>query len=338
MSTRTEVLKLLADGSFHSGTDLGRVLGISRAAVCKNIKSLSHSGLTIHRVSGRGYRLESFCTPLDVDRIRTLLRDTENIDIDLQLLDQVDSTNRYLLEAAASGRAASGSVCVTEAQTRGRGRRGRSWVATPYSNVMLSMLWRFDSGPDVVAGLSLAAGVAVAKALQDYGITGIGLKWPNDIVWQRVDKQTSEERTGVQKLAGVLIDVQGEATGPSVVVLGIGINVYIAAHDGEAIDQSWVDLAHIIGGPVDRNRLATAVIGRLHQMLCTFEQLGLAAFRDEWERLHVYSGQTVQLHHPGGTRRGIATGIDSRGALLVRNPDGAVQAYHSGEISMRPTT
>lgn len=349
MSTRSELLRLLADGGFRSGTDMGRQLGVTRAAVCKAVRSLTDAGLEIHRVTGRGYRLAQAMRLLDRRRIlRYLAGDAAGVRDRLTILEEVDSTNRYLLERAAEGqkdtrglsaalhggrfqRPASrdtgaslhGAVCLAESQPQGRGRRGRAWIATPYSNLMLSMGWRFASGPSLAAGLSLAAGVALVRALEEYGVTGVGLKWPNDVLWEG------------RKLAGLLVDVQGEAAGPSLIVLGAGVNAHIGGRDAARIDQPWVDLRAIRGETIDRNRLAALVIRHFTRMFETFAEKGFAAFHAEWQRHHLYHGRRVRLVSGGREGAGLVEGVDGNGALLIRDARGRTQAYHSGEISLR---
>jgi BirA family biotin operon repressor/biotin-[acetyl-CoA-carboxylase] ligase len=325
MSMRSEVLKILADGHFHSGTELGRSLHVTRAAVCKTVKLLSRSGLQIHRVRGRGYRLEAAFLPLQEELILRHLDAADRPAAELIILEEVDSTNQHLLRGITAENSAP-AICLTEAQSAGRGRRGRKWVATPYRNVMLSLSWRFEAGPTVASGLSLAAGVAVVRALNEYGVSGLGLKWPNDIVWQQ------------RKLAGLLIDVRGEASGPSLVVLGLGVNGYISAGDAAEIDQPWVDLLRICGEAGDRNRLAGLLLKHLLRMFQVFERQGLEPFRQEWERLHAFSDKRVRLRSESGEIAGIVRGIDKHGALLVEDPRGNLRAFHSGEISVRLAT
>ena len=316
-------MKLLSDGAFHSGTDLGKKLGITRAAVCKSIRRLTQLGLDVHRVTGRGYKLDAPLTLLDRSRILKHLGSAAADFRDrVHVLEEVDSTNRHLAELMTHTKIINGMTCLAEAQSGGRGRRGRQWIATPYHNVLLSIGWRFASGPGIVAGLSLAAGVALVRALEEYGVPGIGLKWPNDVLWE--DK----------KLAAVLVDVHGEATGPSLIVLGVGVNGYIGSHDAAQIDQPWTDLHTVTGKPVDRNRLAALILRELRHMFEVFADKGLAAFRDAWQRQHQYHGRRVRLL--AGSREIIGTveGIDDHGALLLRDARG-VQAFHSGEISLR---
>jgi BirA family biotin operon repressor/biotin-[acetyl-CoA-carboxylase] ligase len=324
MTTRAEILKMLSDGAFHSGTDLGKRLGITRAAVCKNIRGLTQSGLDVHRVTGRGYKLDAPLTLLNRSRIlKHLGAAAADFRDRLHLLDETDSTNRHLAELIAHAKTLNGIACLAEAQSGGRGRRGRAWVATPYHNLMFSMAWQFPGGPGLVSGLSLAAGLAVLQALEEYGVDGAGLKWPNDVLWDG------------RKLAGLLADVQGESAGPTQVILGVGVNGYIGREDAERIDQPWVDLRNILGETADRNRLAALLIRHLRRMFQAFSEKGFASFREEWVSRHLYHGRRVRLIQGDREFLGTVEGIDENGGLIVQLGKGR-QVFHSGEISMRP--
>lgn len=332
MTTRVEILRALADGKLHSGVDIGRRLGVTRAAVSKGVKALIANGLSVHAVPGIGYRLEVPFTPLDR---RAILHQLDAAAIPLrriEVLETVDSTNGYLLAQALADPEPSGMVCLAESQPHGRGRRGKSWVATPFENLALSMAWRFAVGPAMVAGLSLAAGVGVARALERYGVSGIGLKWPNDILWG-APGAAREER----KLAGLLVDVHGEASGPCTVVLGVGVNCRIAAADAKRIDQPWVDLHTITGQTPDRNRLAALLIEELHETFTTFAESGLAAFQGDWNRRHLYAQRTVRVSRGEAWFDGAVEGIDEHGALRLRDAGGQIHVFHSGEVSLRRT-
>ncbi len=234
-----------------------------------------------------------------------------------------------------------GRVCVAEAQTAGRGRRGRGWVATPYRNILFSIAWRFESGSALVGGLSLAAGVAVLRALRAYGIDNAALKWPNDVIWVAPGIQPNATLAHPyaaqgRKLAGLLIDVRGEAAGPLLAVVGLGLNVRIEARDAARIDQPWVDLSEIACQAVDRDRVIALLIREFVEALRQFERAGFAAFKDEWQRHHYYSNKRVGLTRADAPMLyGTVAGVDDRGALLLRDARGRVQTFHSGEISMR---
>lgn len=144
----------------------------------------------------------------------------------VDILPEVDSTNEYLKRLAFGG-ARSGTACLAEWQTCGRGRRGREWVSPFGANVYLSLLWRFSEGTAALGALSLAAAVAVKRALDELAAGGVELKWPNDVQWHG------------RKLAGILLELGGEADGPCYVVAGVGINVAMPESRAADIGQPW---------------------------------------------------------------------------------------------------
>lgn len=322
MSLPLPLLQILADGHFHSGEALGSRLGVTRAAIWKQLRRIEAMGLTVHAVRGRGYRLAQPIEFLQSEVIHgglptTIQQQLAQIDI----LTEVDSTNTYLKTRAAQG-AASGSVCLAEWQRGGRGRLGRQWISPFGCNLYLSLLWRFTAGPTALAGLSLAMGVALARALGASVDTGLGLKWPNDLQWRG------------RKLAGILVEIAGESAGPSYAVIGIGINVRMPESVATAIQQPWIDLARITGKFPSRNSLASRVVEELMTALGEFEQYGLTAFLDEWRQLDVTAGRAVQLQLPTGTIDGESRGIDETGALVIQ-VGSELRRYASGEISLR---
>ncbi len=320
---RGELVTLLSDGEFRSGEALGETLGVSRMAVWKHIKSLRAAGLDIEVVKGRGYRLQVPCSLLDApgvldamtDRARALLGP-------LHIFPEIDSTSSWLCTQAQQG-APQGSACFAEMQHGGRGRRGRNWVSPFAANLYGSVLWRSHSGAAELGGLSLVAGVALMRALQAVGIDRAGLKWPNDVL---VDGA---------KLAGILVDVTGEASGPCAAIIGIGINVRMPDDAAGSIGQRWTDLHRLAPETgLTRNRLAGGVLAQLLPALDEFERHGLAAFLDEWQQYDLVTGREIELQLPGGTVTGTACGIDASGALLVDSHDGR-RRFTSGEVSLR---
>jgi BirA family biotin operon repressor/biotin-[acetyl-CoA-carboxylase] ligase len=320
---QTRLLQRLADGRFYSGTELAQGEGLSRTAVWKHIAALEQQlGLTIHRVAGKGYRLAAPLELLERDSLwDSLAADTRQHLAGLHLHQRIDSTNAYLLRLRKS--TPGGHACLAEMQTAGRGRSGRQWVSPFGASLYLSILWQFE-GPAVLGGLSLAAGVAVVRALNRLGISGVGLKWPNDLLWQG------------RKLGGILIEMAGESHGPCSVVLGVGLNGKLPATAGAGIDQAWVDLAEIGGGSSPpRQQLAALLIDALAELLSGYSQQGLAAYLPEWRRLNCILDQPVVLHLADRQEQGIARDVNDDGLLLLELADGSRKAYAAGEVRLR---
>ncbi|MCL5668704.1 MAG: bifunctional biotin--[acetyl-CoA-carboxylase] ligase/biotin operon repressor BirA [Gammaproteobacteria bacterium] len=321
MAHHRQLLALLADGEFHSGTALAHALGVSRGAVWKTVRALSTQDVEVYAVPGRGYRLPAPVELLHGDTILAQLNPRARRLLNgLEVHDELDSTSQYLLRRAAALPGV--RACLAERQTAGRGRRGRAWVSPFGHNIYLSLLWRFEQSPASLSGLSLAAGVAVAQALRALGVQGLGLKWPNDVVWQE------------HKLAGILIDLSGEAGGPCSVVVGVGLNVMMPQTQGALIDQPWTDLNIILGHPIPRNHCASRL---LEQLIVTFDEYarkGLAPFLETWRALDTLAGKTVRLQWPQGSATGLAQGVREDGALRL-SVNGAMSYYHSGEVSVR---
>ena len=316
------ILALLADGEFHSGTELSDVLGVSRSAVWKQLNGLAGLGLQHSAVSGKGYRLDKPLELLDRLEINEAVNDQAKALISsFEIHDQIDSTNNYLVELSHNN-APSGSICFAEYQTAGKGRRGRQWVSPYGSNIYLSILWRFQQGPAAISGLSLAIGVAVIRALKQHHVNDIGLKWPNDIYSQG------------KKLGGILVEVSGETDGPCVAVIGLGLNLYLPETEAEAITQAWTDLSKITGqNKLFRNKLAGTLLNHLLPVIAGYEGVGIKAYLDEWRGYDCLKGESATLFIAQQQFDGIVQGIDDNGMLLIKRPDGNVQTFASGEVS-----
>ncbi|RSM26932.1 biotin--[acetyl-CoA-carboxylase] synthetase [Aeromonas salmonicida] len=312
---RQTLITLLSDGQFHSGEQLGEQLGISRAAVGKHMAALKELGLDLFSLTGKGYRLAVPMALYDQAQLQALAPMAP-----VHCFPVIDSTNQYLLERV--NQLQSGESCLAECQTAGRGRRGKPWVSPFGCQLILSMYWRLEQGMAAAMGLSLAVGVAVVQALESLGYPGVELKWPNDLYYQG------------RKLAGILVEMSGSAGASCNLVIGVGLNLAMPAREGERIDQAWSELRHIQPELVDRNLLAARMLGHLQQAMLTFEQQGLSHFVDDWNRLDHFAGRPVRLLMGEQEIRGIARGIDDRGALRLETSEG-IKFYLGGEISLR---
>ncbi|PZQ14737.1 MAG: biotin--[acetyl-CoA-carboxylase] ligase [Rhodanobacter denitrificans] len=320
-ATPPAVLAALLDRPDASGADLARRLGLSRAAIWKQIQALRAAGLAVTAQAGVGYRLDAPLELLDAAAIRAALDADQQARLgELAVHWQIDSTNSALLRRAGEDRR-DRLACLAELQTQGRGRRGRTWQTTLGGGLALSLLKRFDGAMAGLAGLSAAVGVMVVRALADCGIEQARLKWPNDVT------------AGDRKLAGILIELGGDALGPCHAVIGVGLNLRL--DPATAIDQPWTDLASLAGAaPPGRNRLAGRVLGRLIEGLDLFAAHGLAAFADDYARLDALRGRPVRAVGPGGERIGIAGGLGADGSLRLDTGHGEVR-IDSGEVSIR---
>jgi BirA family biotin operon repressor/biotin-[acetyl-CoA-carboxylase] ligase len=315
------VLSALSDQHAVSGSALAQRLGVTRAAVWKQIEALRALGAPIQAAAGRGYQLAWPFEALDEATIRSgldaaLRKRLGHFDVHWQ----IDSTSSVLLQRAAQ-RAPDLSLCLAELQSAGRGRRGREWVSPLGGNIYFSLLKRFAAGMSALSGLSLVVGIALLQALADCGVARVGLKWPNDVL------------ADGRKLAGILVELGGEFLGPCHAVIGIGINMRLPR--AIKVGQPSTDLAALCGTALPlRNVLIAHLLARLVAALDRFEREGFAPFRGEFARHDLLAGRNVRVQMPTGMQEGIAEGIDERGALRVRHGDRVV-AYDSAEVSVR---
>jgi BirA family transcriptional regulator, biotin operon repressor / biotin---[acetyl-CoA-carboxylase] ligase len=322
MNTLTfPILHQLADGQFHSGEALAKQFGVSRATIWNAIRHAESLGIEVFSVRGRGYKLPYAIALLDKEKVLQAIG-IEREWFHLEVLDEVVSTNTYLMKAATNG-APHVSCAVAHIQTGGRGRRGRTWVSHPGASLTFSLLWRFDCGAAALSGLSLAVGIALIRALRELDIDTAQLKWPNDVL---VDNQ---------KLAGILIDLQGDMDGPSAAVIGVGINVDLPKQVLERIDQPAIDIKHVSLVNIDQSQLLGTVLKHLADVLRHFEQHGFIGLRDEWLSYHAYHNQSVRMLLPDGRDvEGKVIGVAEDGILLVETALG-LQRFSAGEISLR---
>lgn len=312
------ILELLADGQFHSGEELGEKLGVSRAAVWKQLKKLDELNIPCSSVKGKGYRLQDAIELLDKERIRNAL--SQRLDI-LEVLLDVGSTNTYLFERAADHMGKRYAV-LAEKQMGGRGRRGRQWVSPFGKNIYLSLLVSFSGGMAALEGLSLMTAIAVEKALARLGIDGIGLKWPNDVY------------ANGKKLAGILLEVTGEYSSHCQVVIGVGLNLALSSSDAESIEQPWAELRTLKPG-LSRNEVAATILDELLAVVDEFQRNGFAPYQQYWSERDIYHQQEVRIISAANEKRGRVKGVNRKGELMLQTDNG-IEVINAGELSVRP--
>ncbi|WP_404399875.1 bifunctional biotin--[acetyl-CoA-carboxylase] ligase/biotin operon repressor BirA [Idiomarina seosinensis] len=314
-----EVLLLLADAQFHSGQALGEALGITRSAINQHIQKLLELGVDIYSVQGKGYRLAQPIELLDSHVIASYNR----MPVDqLQVHSVVTSTNDELKHYRRSNSLNNGYVFFAEAQTAGRGRRGRTWLSPFGSNLYMSVYWKVELGVNAAMGMSVAVGIAIAAALRHMGIADAGVKWPNDVYVHG------------KKIAGVLIDIESCDDGTADCIVGIGLNIDMPATIATQIDQQWTDVATELVEPWSRNEVAATLYRYTVNYLQQFSKHGLSPLIEQWTKLDVYFNKPVKLIMGNREVRGLCRGIDEFGAVLIDNGDQVVR-YFGGELSLR---
>jgi len=316
------VLRRLSDGELHSGEQLAAAAGVTRARVSQLLKEAAAAGLKLERVRGRGYRLIDALPFIDRDAVVAALGPAA-ARLTVEVVDTIDSTSSEL-SRRASHSDIHGHALAAEWQTAGRGRRGRGWTAVAGGSLTFSLGWRFEQGAGHLAGLTLAVGLAVAQALESAGLEGVELKWPNDLV-----------HAGA-KLGGILVELSGDALGPSLAVIGVGLNVRLPAPARRAIGQPVTDLGSLSGArPLDRDLLLGRVLAGLASALGGYASDGFAPLRAAWQRRHALHGKAVEVLLPDGGRvRGRVAGVDADGALLLDGGNRRLR-FVSGEVSLR---
>lgn len=314
------VLRALSACEFRSGEALAERLGISRASVHNAVMRGRALGLGIHAVRGRGYRLTQELDWLDCAR---LARWGEARGWIIDCVDVIDSTNSRLLAWAARGDAHRRALAA-EWQSAGRGRRGRRWLSVPGESLTFSVLWRFARPLTALSGLSLAVGLALRRALERFGVEGVRLKWPNDLLLAE------------GKLAGILIETQGDVLSGATAIIGIGLNVRASPALRAQASGNIAALSDDLARLPTRTDLLLAILDALEAALVEFDAAGFAPFAAEWMQAQAWGGRQVQLLEGGRVRyHGTLAGVDAFGQLLLDTPAGRV-AVHSGELSLRP--
>ena len=316
-----ELVEVLSDGEFHSGEQLGESLGVSRTAVWKKLKKLEDIGLHLESVTGKGYRLSGGLDLLSEGAVKEALSpQAASLVSELVLSSVVDSTNTVAMRNAVQG-CTSGSVVVAEQQTAGRGRRGRVWQSPFGKNLYFSVVWNFSGGAAALEGLSLVVALGLIRALSSLGVDGLSVKWPNDLLCDG------------RKLAGILLEMTGDAAGPCSVVIGVGLNVELDDHVKKQIDQSVAGLSEL-AVDVSRSQVLALVLSELLPILDNYEQTGFAAFVDEWHQYDAFMGRQVCLTHGEQVIVGSSQGVAADGAVVI-DVGGVRRSFKGGELSLR---
>lgn len=318
---KTAILKALRESDgYISGQEICDTLNVSRTAVWKDIKKLKEEGYEIESVSNRGYRLVSAPDIITEYELKSTL-DTQWLGKEIHYYDEIDSTNTEGKKLAEEG-CVNGTVLITENQTAGRGRRGRTWKSPVGTNIAMSLVLKPDYSPNEAAMVTLVAALACASTINKVYGTDAKIKWPNDIV---VDGK---------KVVGILTEMSAEIDYINYVIVGIGFNVHKQKFPDDIKDiAGYIEQGKV---PIHkRSKLVVEFLSEFEKYYGIFCETGnLKGIKAQYEKMLVNMGKQVRVLDPKEPFEGKARGITDTGELIVDTWDKTV-TVSSGEVSVR---
>ncbi len=300
-----------------SGQHLADELGVSRAALWKQVEGLRAIGYVIDGSPRVGYTLTS-----EPDRLFAPLVE-EGLPLEFAgnvvVLDHVDSTSTLAKEMAASGKMKPAGLVVAESQGAGRGRFGRHW-RSPQGGIWCSLVVRPKVTAQEAGALPLLASVVVAEAVAEATGVDIRIKWPNDLLIKD------------RKVAGILTEMAAEMGEVEYLVVGLGLNANLAFTDLGEPGLNATTLLDETGVRVDRHRLITDIVGRLWGDLPKLTSL--SSVLDRWRSRSATLGRSVTVTSAGAQFFGTAIDLDEDGGLIVDDGAGVRRVFRSGEVAL----
>jgi len=319
----SRLLEALKDAEgFVSGEKLGRELGISRAAVWKQVKELRRLGYSIKATPHRGYRLEQTPDLLLPGELYPRLR-TRFCGSRIYYYTTLDSTNR-LADTLGARQEKEGALVVSEEQTGGKGRRGRGWHSPPGLGIYMSLLfYPCALSPEMLSPFTAAAAITAACSLQECIAVPAAVKWPNDLFLKG------------KKFGGLLAEVKGNEEEVHYLVLGLGLNVNQGVEDfPEELKQTATSLRRVENKFFSRVEICCRLLQDLEDSYLLFLREGFAPFREAWKRNSITLGRKVAWKRGEELREGTARDIDTRGALVLEDSAGETHRLTSGEVEV----
>lgn len=325
MTTDAQILRALrnARDDAVSGAQLAEQLGLSRAAIWARIEDLRSLGYDIHATPHDGYRLRSVPDRLHGDDLLALVAAGLTIGRDIRVFQETTSTNDVVDKLGRDG-VKEGVVVFAESQTKGRGRLGRSWVSLEGKGLWFSVLLRPPLAPQAATQITVASGVALARALT--GATGVQceIKWPNDILVHD------------RKLCGILTEMTAELDKIKYVILGVGVNVNFDAADFPPdLRKIATSLKIEAKRPVNRSELAAEILRHLDREYGRVVRGDFESVANDWEAACTTIGREVEITMGSRVVHGRAESLDSEGALLVRTQHGRLERIIGGDVTLR---
>ena len=308
------------EDGYISGEHFSKELGVSRTAVWKHISSLRNEGYLIEAVPSRGYRLVFSPDIINMQEVIAQL-DSTRVGTRLEHLKLTASTNADAFRLAEDG-AIEGTVVIADAQTGGKGRRGRVWTSPAGVNLYCSVILRPTIMPHEAPQLTFLSAVAVARAIEMTTKLSPEIKWPNDLL------------VSGRKVAGLLNEMSAETDGINFVILGIGVNLNMtAAQFPDDLRSPATSLFLESGSRTDRSLFTVTMLNELDRLYTDFLAHGFGPVREEWLQRCNANGRQVLVSDSGTEcTGGLFIGIDLDGALLLRSNDNILQRITCGDV------
>lgn len=319
---KTRILKELKEAEgYISGQNLCDKLQVSRTAVWKHIKALKEEGYQIDSVTNKGYCLVGSPDILSEEAVSSC-NQSKWMGKNLICFDTLDSTNLEIRRQAEAG-APHGTVVITEEQTMGKGRRGRSWLGKAHTGIWMSMLLRPQIEPERCSMLTLVTALAVTRAIKEVAGIESKIKWPNDLI------------VNGRKICGILTELSAQMDEVNYVVIGAGINVNIEEFP-EELREKATSLQKESGEKISRAPLAAKVMEYFEQYYERFlETEDLSAMTEEYNRQLVHMNQRIRVIRGSKEEQFLSKGINEKGELTVEDDYGRKSVVFSGEVSVR---
>lgn len=309
-------------GKIISGGTLSGCLSCSRQTVWKSIRSLVEEGFSIESIPQKGYILHDLPRyDLAPSYIGALLQNTIFSQTEIYLFDTLSSTQETAKQLARqSGK--ENVVVISEEQTKGRGRRDRTWISQHGSGLFLSFFFKPRLFPGKLQLVNLAAGLAVRDAVGKTCAVKLALKWPNDLLWEN------------KKVCGILSEASSESDRVRDCCTGIGLNIISPPLENNKETETVFSRAAFLNdmtGGVHRGVLAAALLDRFTDILIGMENDGGKSLLERYRKECATLGREIVVITDGGTERGQAVGIGENGELFVINQRGTV-AYCAADV------
>ncbi len=306
---------------FVSGQDISRKINISRTAVWKHVEGLRKMGYLITSIPSKGYRLVEIPDRISPDKIKQKIK-TQIIGNEILFFDEVDSTNDVAMESGAKG-LSEGLVILSEGQSHGKGRMGRTWVSPRNVNIYVSILLRPGISPQYAPVMTMMSAISTSRAIKE--VTGLEttIKWPNDIL------------IGKKKVAGILTEMNAEQERINYIVAGIGINVNMKKEDfPEDIRTPAASLAECLGSRVDRTNLLSTLINILEQDYNELKNDGIKSIFRKWRKGCDILNRRIKVCLPGEEVTGVAEDLTPEGGLIMKLDGSGKRVIYAGDVSI----